>query len=125
MNTHSIKVSFKCRECQSLAASMELSSLPNQSEQQALLTTTGFIGLVKEVVFGDKLQNIYEIFRAGKPQELFDLESMLIPFYCPICKASYCYKHWNVLEVFDSDFDGWYDCSYGTCPKGHKRLVDD
>lgn len=42
--------------------------------------------------------------------------------YCPKCDKIYCKKHYSVVEIWDEDF---YDYSEGTCPKGHKRIVDD
>ena len=42
--------------------------------------------------------------------------------YCPKCDKIYCWEHYNAEEVFD---DGFYDCTYGTCPNGHKRMIDD
>jgi hypothetical protein len=42
--------------------------------------------------------------------------------YCPICDKIYCWEHYKAEEVFD---DGFYDCTYGTCPVGHKRMIDD
>ena len=42
--------------------------------------------------------------------------------YCPECDRIYCRSHYNVLVQWD---EGFYDCSYGTCPQGHRRLVDD
>ena len=42
--------------------------------------------------------------------------------YCPNCDKIYCWEHYNAREVFD---DGFYDCTYGICPNGHKRMIDD
>jgi len=42
--------------------------------------------------------------------------------YCPPCDRIYCYIHYNVSREFD---EGFYDCCYGTCPQGHRRLIDD
>ncbi len=42
--------------------------------------------------------------------------------YCPECDRIYCWEHYNAREEFD---DGFYDCTYGTCPNGHKRMIDD
>ena len=42
--------------------------------------------------------------------------------YCPDCDRSYCKKHYNVNVIWD---DGYYDYAEGTCPKGHKRILDD
>ena len=42
--------------------------------------------------------------------------------YCPDCDDIYCCEHYNPVEEFE---DGFYDCIYGTCPKGHRRIIDD
>lgn len=42
--------------------------------------------------------------------------------YCPQCDAIYCWEHFNAYEEFD---DGFYDCTYAECPKGHHRMIDD
>ncbi|MFX1426479.1 MAG: hypothetical protein ACFFBE_08500 [Promethearchaeota archaeon] len=45
-----------------------------------------------------------------------------IDAYCPKCDKIYCWEHYNAIEEYD---DGFYDCTYGVCPKGHKRMIDD
>ncbi len=42
--------------------------------------------------------------------------------YCPTCDKIYCRRHYNAGEVYD---EGFYDCTYGTCPHGHRRMIDD
>jgi hypothetical protein len=42
--------------------------------------------------------------------------------YCPECDVTYCRKHYSLQVVYD---EGFYDCTYGTCPKGHRRIIDD
>jgi len=42
--------------------------------------------------------------------------------YCPECDRIYCHSHYNVQREWD---EGFYDCSHGTCPSGHRRLIDD
>jgi hypothetical protein len=42
--------------------------------------------------------------------------------YCPECDRVYCRVHYQAREVFD---EGFYDCTYGTCPQGHRRMIDD
>ena len=44
------------------------------------------------------------------------------PFWCPDCPASYCDRHWSHEPVMD---EGFYDCTYGTCPSGHRTILDD
>ncbi|MFW9828923.1 MAG: hypothetical protein ACFFEY_15140 [Candidatus Thorarchaeota archaeon] len=42
--------------------------------------------------------------------------------YCPECDRIYCWEHYDAREEYD---DGFYDCTYGICPRGHKRMIDD
>jgi hypothetical protein len=42
--------------------------------------------------------------------------------YCPECDKVYCKQHIRTRVVMD---DGFYDCTYGTCPEGHERIIDD
>lgn len=42
--------------------------------------------------------------------------------YCPDCDKIYCHDHYNPREVWDA---GFYDCTYGTCPDGHERIIYD
>lgn len=42
--------------------------------------------------------------------------------YCPECDKAYCRKHVRTRVVMDH---GFYDCTYGTCPEGHERIIDD
>lgn len=45
-----------------------------------------------------------------------------IDAYCPDCDKVYCRGHYFLDEVWD---EGFYDCTYGTCPDGHRRMIDD
>jgi deoxycytidylate deaminase len=42
--------------------------------------------------------------------------------YCPKCGKIYCSRHYQTREEYD---EGYYDCTYGTCPHGHKRIIHD
>jgi hypothetical protein len=42
--------------------------------------------------------------------------------YCPECDEIYCWEHYNARVEFD---DGFYDCTMGECPAGHRRMIDD
>lgn len=43
--------------------------------------------------------------------------------FCSKCSLAFCAKHWtDIHPVFD---DGFYDCTYATCPKGHRIMIDD
>ncbi|MBD3237808.1 MAG: hypothetical protein GF330_13985 [Candidatus Eisenbacteria bacterium] len=43
--------------------------------------------------------------------------------YCPKCDRVYCAEHWKLEDIWEDGW--WYDCTYGTCPEGHRRMVDD
>ncbi len=42
--------------------------------------------------------------------------------YCPKCDKVYCHGHYYLKEIWE---EGFYDCTLGTCPQGHRRIVDD
>ena len=42
--------------------------------------------------------------------------------YCPKCDKIYCWEDYNAREEYD---DGFYDCTMGECPIGHRRMIDD
>jgi predicted RNA-binding Zn-ribbon protein involved in translation (DUF1610 family) len=46
----------------------------------------------------------------------------LTPFYCPDCELNYCGADWNAEVFWD---EGFYDRTMGTCPRGHRHLLDD
>jgi hypothetical protein len=45
-----------------------------------------------------------------------------IDAYCPECDKIYCWEHYNARVEYD---DGFYDCTMGECPDGHRRMIDD
>ena len=49
--------------------------------------------------------------------------------WCPKCRSYYCKQHWLIMPVYEDLTEpgdgGWYDCTYGTCPKGHRTMLDD
>jgi hypothetical protein len=56
------------------------------------------------------------------PAELRRIDWELAPFYCPECEQTYCRADWHTYVLFD---EGFYDCTMGTCPAGHRHMVDD
>jgi len=53
---------------------------------------------------------------------LYAIDPELAPFWCPACAAAYCADHYRAWATFD---DGFYDATYGECPRGHERMLDD
>jgi hypothetical protein len=53
---------------------------------------------------------------------LYLLNEEYVTLYCPRCDCFYCKEHWNIRILLD---DGFYDATYGECPAGHERRMDD
>ena len=72
-------------------------------------------------------EHLFKILKANNLSEIHQLMKKHHSYegldaYCPECDKIYCWEHYNAREEFD---DGFYDCTYGKCPKGHKRMIDD
>lgn len=87
-----------------------------------------FTGITHSRSFNKSLAN--ELFTVLKNNDLLGVQNFLKKYhgyegldaYCPECNKIYCWEHYNAREEFD---DGFYDCTYGECPYGHKRMIDD
>jgi hypothetical protein len=71
--------------------------------------------LVFKLLEEDDLSGIHDFMKKYHSPEGVDA-------YCPECDKLYCWEHYDAKEEYD---DGFYDCTYGECPKGHKRMIDD
>ncbi len=65
------------------------------------------------------------ILAARDARGLYALDAEWGSCFCPQCDRAYCADHWRFDVRYDDDFPGWYDCTYGTCPAGHRHMVDD
>ncbi len=71
-----------------------------------------------------------ELFEILKNEDLLGVHLFMEKFhsiegldaYCPKCDKIYCWEHFNAREEYD---DGFYDCTMGECPNGHRRMIDD
>ncbi|MFW9948582.1 MAG: hypothetical protein ACFFKA_00480 [Candidatus Thorarchaeota archaeon] len=68
-----------------------------------------------EILKAKNLSGIHEFMKQYHGYEGLDA-------YCPQCDKIYCWEHYNATEEWE---EGFYDCTYGTCPKGHRRMIDD
>lgn len=116
---------FHCAICDSLAGTVELLP-PGHADGLGKGTATiflkDFIGTEKVVVSDEQSAAVNAALSKGDPAALYQVERLWAPFYCPTCAAVYCLKHWVVIPQYDEEF---FDCSYGWCPKGHKRMLED
>lgn len=87
-----------------------------------------FRGITLETSLNVDLAN--ELFKILENQDLLGAHNFMRNYhslegmdaYCPECDKIYCWEHYNAWEEYD---EGFYDCTYGVCPKGHKRMIDD
>ena len=117
------KTGFRCLECGCIAGSVTLLD-------DLHLELDGFLGTVRQVISiqsRDRLIEALAMEEADACRALYALDALWAPWYCPECDATYCRQHWVIQLTFEDDegFPGWYDCAHGTCPRGHRRLIDD
>ena len=89
-------------------------------------------GIVHQPLPGLNARHCEHIFRLLAEGDLARLHEYLkhadvrmeegLDAYCPECDAIYCATHYNASQEFE---DGFYDCTMGTCPRGHQRMLDD
>ena len=70
-------------------------------------------------------ETVREALAAADAGALHRVSRQWAPCYCPTCKCCYCVSHWDTEIRFDDDFPSWYDATYGICPRGHRRLLND
>ncbi|HEY0937607.1 MAG TPA: hypothetical protein VGD91_28190 [Trebonia sp.] len=126
--------SFRCAECGELAGVVRVAraGVPVDLGPPLGVKTTAADGLVVDYFLGtawlaapraalDAVQALVDEGDAD-PVALRRFKPDLAPFYCPDCDLNYCARDWHPSVVLD---EGFYDCTMGTCPHGHRHRVDD
>ncbi|MHA1489963.1 MAG: hypothetical protein ACTSRI_09935 [Promethearchaeota archaeon] len=112
-----------CFECGNIAVKFNLGF--NRFKQEV---TLNWVGITTSKSFDKKHSK--EVFKLLEENNFKGIHSFMkknhdvegLDAYCPECDKIYCRVHYNAREEFD---EGFYDCTYGTCPKGHERIIDD
>lgn len=130
-----IKVSDKeyqlpCSVCGKIAVVFKFGIFEFYSEPKirGILVYTG-ITHESRVLGRDATEKIFDWLEEDKISEVHsfvqDYATMEdgIDAYCPDCDKIYCRSHYDPREEYDEGW--WYDCTYGTCPEGHTREIDD
>lgn len=118
------KTVFRCQLCMSVAATLELAGAPEALSGELIIS--GFLwDSNKETIKGQAIRSLHQALLAHDAHRVHALNPLWAPFYCPQCQRVYCVKHWHITPHFDSDLAGQYASSHGTCPKGHRRMLDD
>lgn len=115
-----VHVEFHCAVCGALAAALSL-------DAEGVYAHTHYMGAITERASADDRSALALAIAAVDPGAIHALNKLWAPFYCPECEKVYCGDHWRVEMQFEDEegLPGWYDCAYGTCPNGHRRLIDD
>jgi hypothetical protein len=111
---------YRCALCGQVAGRVEVVPSPVNPGNRLVLSV--FTSMWEEASPRATYAAAAEALRGGDPRALWALNAEWAPFYCPECNACYCRAEWNEAMEFD---EGFYDCTYGTCPRGHTRLLDD
>ena len=114
---------YNCSVCGTEAAAVALVEQKKaDGTTQWWIRISGFIGVVSEVVAGSAVDAFRRYLKSG---DAALLPERFAPFYCRQCSKCYCMDHWVCEVRFDDDFDDFYDCTCGTCPEGHRKMIDD
>jgi predicted RNA-binding Zn-ribbon protein involved in translation (DUF1610 family) len=127
--------SFRCAQCGELAGVVRVARagtsvdlgppLGRQVDERDGLVVDYFLGTTWQAAgaqAADAVQAIIDDKGTVDPLALRDVGRDLVPFYCPDCQLNYCARDWSTYVLLD---EGFYDCTMGTCPAGHRHMVDD
>jgi len=115
---------FHCSMCNAQAGAIDLTT-------DRFITIDGPVGVThfgaSDVLKAKVAGILHQPDELELARQLYALDELWAPQYCPDCDAIYCKDHWQIEMRFEDDDDlpGWYDAAYGTCPRGHKRMIDD
>jgi hypothetical protein len=112
-----------CSVCGRIAAEFKIGYGPFDNEESLVF---------RGITHGSSLRKdlspiLFEILRAKNLSGVHEFMKQYhcyegLDAYCPECDKIYCWEHYNATEEWE---EGFYDCTYGTCPEGHKRMIDD
>jgi hypothetical protein len=81
-----------------------------------------FLGRMTLPVADNDLDDVCGLLEDRDVEALNARDSEWTPFWCPVCKLSFCGTHWAQETLFD---DGFFDEIRGTCPRGHTQQLWD
>ena len=126
--------SFRCAQCGEVAGVVRVARagtavdmgppLGHQVNGHDGLVVDYFLGTAWQAASPETAAAVLALLEAGSadPLALRGISEGLAPFYCPDCQLNYCASDWDTYVLVD---EGFYDCTMGTCPHGHRHLVDD
>lgn len=123
IKTSDLEYTLPCSVCGKIAVNFKI-GFGRLDEKESLV----FRGITLETSLKVDLANI--LFKILEEDDLLEIHNFMkkyhslegVDAYCPECDKLYCWEHYDAKEEYD---DGFYDCTYGECPKGHRRMIDD
>jgi hypothetical protein len=118
------RIELPCSVCGARAAALEIGFLvPSLAAGEEVLV---YDGLVKgrQTFPLDLAREVLACLEAGDVAGAHTAIPGGLDSFCPECGKLFCATCYRVEMVDDEDED-WYDASYGTCPAGHRRMLDD
>ena len=118
---------FYCAECGELAATVTLRAPFSGGDPQGIghdqwrLEVDGPVH-VSHWILSD-VGRVQAALRGPSIGALRAINEEYANFWCPECEAVYCREHWAPIEPTTDE--GFYDATYGTCPRGHRVMLDD
>jgi len=87
------------------------------------LERLGFMGTVTKFGAWKDLEEFFNAIARRDFEAALIADPDFVAFYCRLCAKVYCEQCWRYPHiVFD---EGFYDCTYATCPAGHEQVIDD
>jgi len=118
-----------CSACGKIAVVFKISFIKqnNDSVKQKEFNYSGIthgshaldMGAAEKIFDWLEKGEIYEIHSFMKD---YPTRDQGIDAYCPDCDKIYCRSHYNPVEEWEGSR---YDCTNGTCPEGHERMIHD
>ncbi len=125
---------FRCAECGEVAGVIRLvpagqsanlgPPLGYRDQSADGVSLDGFLGTSWMAVDPRSRDDITALVASPQPDAalLHAMDWELAPFYCRTCELNYCVADWSREQLFD---EGFYDCTVGHCPRGHRQMIDD
>jgi hypothetical protein len=124
-------VDFFCAVCGRVAGTLRMAAAGEEVATGPLATTmqfegatvrtSGFMYVITVVVGAESAERLWQVLSQDAPPtaDVKDPDWELVPFFCKGCQRTYCRRHW------DLSFNTITEYTHGTCPRGHRQLVDD
>jgi hypothetical protein len=118
-----LEYQLPCAICRAIAVSFKV-GIPDYQKEENLI----FSGITHRTFLG--LASAPQIFSLLAKEYIREVNNFYIKHfsfqgidaYCPQCDRIYCARHYDTDVIWD---EGFYDCTYGICPQGHRRMIDD